>query len=213
MHARRRQRGNISLMKAILMSTGDELTCGRTVNTNSAWLAGKLLELGIQTVSHHTVGDDAAEIASAIRDAAARAKIVLVSGGLGPTPDDLTRQAMADMLGAQLVLDEKSLAGIEEFFRRRGRQMVPANKIQAMIPEGTSPIGNETGTAPGIVARFGESLVICMPGVPSEMHAMFESSVIAILPAPQLAVAVKILRVFGLGESDLTETLGEILTD
>ena len=200
-------------MKAILISTGDELTCGRTVDTNSAWLAGKLLAAGIQTVSHQTVGDDAAEIASSIRAATERAKIVLVSGGLGPTPDDLTREALADVLGAKLVLDEECLARLEEFFRRRGRQMVSSNKIQAMIPEGASPIDNEIGTAPGLMARFGESLVICMPGPPAEMHAMFESSVIDLLPASQSAVAVKVLRVFGLGESNLSATLRDILTD
>ena len=200
-------------MRAILISTGDELTCGRTVDTNSAWLAGKLLAAGIQTVSHQTVGDDAAEIASSIRAATERAKIVLVSGGLGPTPDDLTRQALADVLGAELVLDEECLAKLEEFFRRRGRQMVSSNRIQVMIPRGASPIDNEIGTAPGIMARSGESLVICMPGPPAEMHAMFESSVIALLPPSQLAVAIKVLRVFGLGESDLSEAIGDILTD
>jgi len=200
-------------MKAILISIGDELTCGRTVDTNSAWLARKLMAAGIQTISHQTVGDDAAEIASSIRAATGRAEIVLVSGGLGPTPDDLTRQGLADVLEAELVLDEECLAKLEEFFRRRGRQMVRANRIQVMIPRGASPIDNEIGTAPGIMARSGESLVICMPGVPAEMHAMFESSVIALLPPSQLAVAVKVLRVFGLGESDLSEAIGDILTD
>ena len=200
-------------MRAILISTGDELTCGRTIDTNSAWLAEKLLAMGIPTVSHHTVGDDAAEIASVIRAAAGRSEIVLVTGGLGPTPDDLTRQGLADVLGAELVLDEKCLAKIEVFFRRRGRRMVWANRKQAMIPKGASPIDNEIGTAPGIMARAGESLVICMPGPPAEMHAMFESSVIAILPPSQLAVAVKVVRIFGLGESDLSEAIGDLLAD
>ena len=196
-----------------MISTGDELTCGRTVDTNSAWLAERLLAMGIPTVSHHTVGDDAAEIASAIRAAAGRSEVVLVTGGLGPTPDDLTRQALGDVLGEELLLDEECLAKIEEFFRRRSRQMVWANRIQAMIPKGASPIDNELGTAPGIMARIGESLVICMPGVPAEMHAMFESSVIALLPPSQLAVLVKVVRVFGLGESDLSEAIADILAD
>ena len=200
-------------MRAILISTGDELTCGRTIDTNSAWLAGKLLTMGIRTVSHHTVGDDDAEIASAIRDATGRAEIVLVTGGLGPTPDDLTRQGLADVLGTELALDEKSLAEIEEFFRRRGRQMVAGNRIQAMIPEGASPIGNEIGTAPGIMAKAGEALVICMPGPPAEMRAMFESSVISLLPPSRLAVAVEVLRVYGLGESDLSARIFDILAD
>ncbi|MCP4375895.1 MAG: competence/damage-inducible protein A [bacterium] len=200
-------------MKAILISTGDELTCGKTVDTNSSWLADKLLMMGIPTVSHHTVGDDLAEITSVIRAAAKRAEIVLVTGGLGPTPDDLTGQALSDMLGAELVLDEKSLSEIEDFFQRRGRKMVQANKKQAMIPKGASAISNEAGTAPGIMARCGESLVICMPGVPAEMRAMFESSVTALLPAAPSSMVVKVLRVFGLGESDLTEKLSDLLTD
>jgi len=200
-------------MRAILISTGDELTCGRTVDTNPAWLAEKLLVMGIRAVAHHTVGDNADEIASAIRAAIGRAEIVLVTGGLGPTPDDLTRQALSDVLGAELALDEGSLAKLEEFFSRRGRRMVPANRIQAMIPKGASPLDNEIGTAPGIMARVGESLVICMPGVPAEMHAMFESSVIAQIPPSESAVAVRVLRVYGLGESDLSEQLADILTD
>jgi len=169
--------------------------------------------MGARTVSHHTVGDDVAEISSIIRAAAGRAEIVLVTGGLGPTPDDLTRQGLAGVLGAELVLDEKCLAEIEGFFRRRGRRMVRANKIQAMIPKGASPIDNEIGTAPGIAAKVGESLVICMPGVPAEMHAMFESSVTALLPPSQLTVVVEVLRVFGLGESDLTEKIADVLGD
>ncbi|MDP6542974.1 MAG: competence/damage-inducible protein A [Phycisphaerae bacterium] len=200
-------------MRAILISTGDELTSGRTIDTNSAWLAEKLLGMGIRTVSHHTVGDDATEIASAIRDASGRADVVLVSGGLGPTPDDLTRHALADVLGAELVLDEKCLAEIEEFFSRRGRRMVRANRLQAMIPNGASPIDNQRGTAPGIAVRVGESLVICMPGVPAEMHAMFESSAAALIPPSQLAVVIEVLRVFGLGESDLAEKIADILGD
>jgi len=200
-------------MKAILISTGDELTCGRTVNTNSAWLAEKLLAMGIRTVSHHTVGDDAIEIASAIRMASEQADVVVLTGGLGPTPDDLTRRGLADVLGTKLVVDEKCLARIEEFFRRRGRRMVRANKIQAMIPQGAWPIDNEIGTAPGIRAKVGESLVICMPGPPAEMHAMFESYVTALLPPSPLAVAVKVVRVFGLGESDLCEVIGDLLGD
>jgi len=200
-------------MRAILISIGDELTSGRTVDTNSAWLAEKLLMMGIRTVSHHTVSDAAAEIALAIRAASEQAEIVLVTGGLGPTPDDLTRQGLAGVLGSELVLDETCLANIEEFFRRRGRRMVRANRIQAMIPKGAGSIDNETGTAPGLRATVGESLVICMPGVPCEMRAMFESSVIALIPPSQLAVAVRVVRLFGLGESDLSEAIGDILGD
>jgi nicotinamide-nucleotide amidase len=200
-------------MRAILISTGDELTCGRTVDTNSAWLADKLMAMGIPTVSHHTVGDNTGEVASAIRDAVRRAEIVLVTGGLGPTPDDLTRQALCELLRTELVLNEKCLGTLEEFFRRRGRKMARANRIQVMFPKGATAVDNEIGTAPGIMTRVDESLVICMPGVPPEMRAMFESSVVAMLPASSLSMAVRVLRVYGLGESNLSEKLSDILTD
>jgi nicotinamide-nucleotide amidase len=200
-------------MRAILISTGDELTSGRTVDTNSAWLADKLLAMGIQTVSHKTVGDNAGEIESAIRMATEQAEIVLVTGGLGPTPDDLTRQALADLLDTELVLDEECLAELEEFFRRRGRPMVRANRIQVMIPKGTSPLPNDIGTAPGIMARVRQTLVICMPGVPPEMRRMFESSVVALIEPSEAAIAVRTLRLYGLGESDLSEKLSDILAD
>jgi len=207
-----RLRGKILPMKAILISTGDELVTGRTIDTNSAWLAGKLLDRGIATLSHHTVGDDAEAIASQIRSAAQRAQIVLVTGGLGPTPDDLTRQAMAQLLGSELVLHEESLAKLQEFFRRRGRPMVDANVIQVMIPQGACPVHNEIGTAPGMQADIGSATVICMPGVPEEMRAMFDSAVVEALGPPSAAIAVKVLRVYGMGESNLSEKIKDILS-
>ena len=200
-------------MRAILISTGDELTSGQTVDTNSAWLAKKLLEKAIPTVAHYTVGDSADEIALAIHAAAARVEIVLVTGGLGPTPDDLTRNALADVLGTELLLDEEQLSKIAAFFKHRDRPMAQANHVQAMIPQGASAITNSFGTAPGIVAEVGRALVVCMPGVPSEMRAMFDNSVTALLPAPERAVAVKVLRLYGIGESNLSERIGDILDD
>ncbi|MBT3202499.1 MAG: competence/damage-inducible protein A [Phycisphaerales bacterium] len=200
-------------MKAILITTGDELTSGRTVDTNSAWLAEKLLAMGIPTISHHTVGDDASEISDAVKRASQQADLVLVTGGLGPTPDDLTRQAIADLLGVELCLDEPSLKRIEGFFQRLGRQMVQANRIQAMIPKGASAVDNDAGTAPGIAAGLGNAAIICMPGVPAEMKAMFESGVRKLLPIPQTSIATEVLKVYGVGESDLSERLNDILTD
>ena len=195
-----------------MISTGDELVTGRTVDTNSAWLARKLLDRGIATLSHHTVGDDAEEIASQIRSAAQRADIVLVTGGLGPTPDDLTRQALAQLLGTELVLHEESLGRLREFFRRRGRPMVDANLIQVMIPQGASPLDNEIGTAPGIKADLASAIVICMPGVPEEMRAMFDRVVVDALGPSPAAIAVKVLRVYGMGESSLSEKINDILS-
>jgi len=205
--------GNIRRMIAALISVGDELTSGQTVDTNSAWLAEALEGMGIAVVSHNTVGDDIAEIASAIRAASHRAEVVLVSGGLGPTPDDITRDALADAMGGELILDEGCLADIAEYFRRRGRTMAKVNRVQAMIPAGASPLPNSVGTAPGLTGRIGESLVVCMPGVPAEMREMFTSHVVGMLPAAGAVTVRRIVHTFGLGESDLTEKLGEILSD
>jgi nicotinamide-nucleotide amidase len=169
------------------------------------------MERGIQTVSHYTAGDDADQIASLIKLAAAQAEIVLVTGGLGPTPDDLTRQALADVLQSELVLHAESLARMQEYFRRRGCEMAPANRIQVMIPKGALPLDNEIGTAPGLIANIESATVVCMPGVPAEMRAMFDSSVTPALPQSDVSIAVRVLRVYGLGESNLSEKINDIL--
>jgi len=138
-------------VKAIIIAVGDELLSGTTVDTNSAYLAEALALRGIETIAHRTVGDNARAIADAIADAAEQAPVVLVSGGLGPTKDDLTRQALARAMGCDLVPDEACLAEIEAFFARRGRQMAEVNRIQAMVPAGAEPLPNAFGTAPGLV--------------------------------------------------------------
>jgi nicotinamide-nucleotide amidase len=154
-------------MNAIIISIGNELTSGQTIDTNSAYLAEQLGSLGIETLSHVTVGDDRAATARAIAAAADEAELVLVTGGLGPTADDLTRHALADAMGGvELVQDAASLAEIEDFFSRRGRMMADANRIQAMFPAGSRAIANAFGTAPGIAARIGRAMVYAMPGVP-----------------------------------------------
>ena len=196
-----------------MISTGDELTCGKTVDGHSAWLSKRLQRRGIPVISHHTVGDDAERIVAVLRWAVSQAEIVLVTGGLGPTPDDLTRQALARLMETDLVLHEESLARLEEFFHRRGRTMVESNRIQVMIPKGADPVPNEIGTAPGILATIDGATVVCMPGVPDEMHAMFETSVTALLPQSQQSIAVRVLKACGLGESNLSQQFQDILAD
>ena len=135
-------------MKAIILGIGNELTSGQTVDTNSAWLARRLVAIGIETDSFHVVADDRPAVAAALTDAAGRAELVLVTGGLGPTADDLTRHGLADAMGGvELVLDQPSLATLEDFFRRRGRTMVAPNRIQVMFPAGSRPIAKEEGMA------------------------------------------------------------------
>lgn len=199
-------------MKAIIIAVGDELTTGQSVDTNSAFLSLRLAERGVEVLRHLTIPDDQAEIAETFRRAANDASLVLVSGGLGPTPDDLTRQGLADAMGVELHLDEPSLATIEDFFRRRGREMIPANRIQAMIPQGAEAIENPNGTAPGIHARLGGSQIFVTPGVPSEMRAMFHRSILPALPLNQGVVLHRTIRCFGTGESDLADRIRNLLT-
>ncbi|MDP7162655.1 MAG: molybdopterin-binding protein, partial [Phycisphaerae bacterium] len=198
-------------MNAIIISIGDELISGRTVDTNSAYLAGRLGEFGIFTLSHHTVGDEVDAVASAIRLAAARARIVLVTGGLGPTADDLTRQGLAMAMNSELVLNETCLAEIEEFFRRRGRRMVSANRIQAMIPVGGQAIPNRVGTAPGLAAKLGEAVIFVMPGVPQEMREMFDAFVLPRLPKSPGRIVQRLVHTCGMGESDVGEKISDLM--
>jgi len=198
-------------MNAIILSVGEELTSGATVDTNSAYLARKLAEKGIRTIQHATVGDDRAAIAAAIRRSAESAEIVLVTGGLGPTEDDLTRHGLADAMGSELLLDVKCLHRLEEFFRQRGREMVPANRVQAMVPRGAEPLDNRAGTAPGLAAKVKGSLVFITPGVPWEMKIMYEEVIAPRLPATAGAIAGRIVHSFGGGESDVGAKIADLM--
>ncbi len=199
-------------INSIIVSIGNELTSGQTIDTNSAYLAGQLDMLGIDTLSHVTVGDDRAVTARAITAAAAEAELVLVTGGLGPTADDITRHALADAMGgAELIEDVASLAELEDFFRRRGRTMVDANRIQVMLPAGSRAIPNVCGTAPGIAATIGGAMVYVMPGVPHEMRRMFAERIAPELPAGQGVVVRRILHTFGTGESDVGERIADLM--
>ncbi len=203
----------VVFMNCVILSVGDELITGKTVDTNSAWLAGCMVELGVEPLAHQTVGDDVDAVADAIVRSAGRAEAVLVSGGLGPTADDLTRQGRVKAMGgAELVLDEPSLEAIAEFFRRRGREMAAANRIQAMFPAGSTVLANAVGTAPGMAARVGASDVFVMPGVPHEMKWMFEHEVRPRLKLPRRTIRTHIVHTFGRGESDVGQMIADLMT-
>ena len=135
-------------MRCIILSVGTELTCGQTVDTNSAFMARGLAERGIEAIEHVTVPDDLPAISRAIRAAADRAELVIISGGLGPTEDDLTRAALAEAMGTTLETDAACLAEIEAFFRSRGYKMNEVNRRQALVPRGAKPLPNPVGTLP-----------------------------------------------------------------
>lgn len=201
-------------MDAAIIAIGDELALGQTVDTNTAYLAARLAEQGLMAALHLTVPDDQAAIADALRTACAKTNLVLVTGGLGPTDDDLTRQALADVMGQPLVEDPHSLAAIESFFAHRGRPMAQRNRIQAMHPRGSSMIPNTCGTAPGIVAQVAGARVFVMPGVPNEMRAMWQQAVrpaLAALAGNGRVIRTALVHTFGLGESDLAQRLDELM--
>jgi len=205
---------------AEIIAIGSELTSGEKLDTNSQWLSLQLAELGIPVHYHTTVADDFQANVDVLRIAVQRADLVLLTGGLGPTQDDLTREVMAQLAGVELVLDPESLEFIEGFFRNRGRSMPERNRVQAMIPAGCEPLPNPVGTAPGIwmewaaSASKGESphrcLIAAMPGVPSEMYKMFHEQVRPRLPDTARVIRRARLHSFGLGESHIEQLLGEL---
>lgn len=199
-------------MQAIIISVGDELTLGQSVDTNSAWLSARLAEMGVMTRSHHTVPDDQGAIVQVVRSATELAEWVVITGGLGPTQDDLTRQALAELHGAPLVLHAPSLARIEQFFKDRGRVMTASNRVQAMAPAGALVLDNPQGTAPGLRLGVGRALVFALPGVPFEMKAMFEQHLAPLIAAQAgRTILARKINTFGVGESMVGEALGDLM--
>jgi nicotinamide-nucleotide amidase len=197
-------------MKCEIISIGSELTSGQNLDTNSQWLSLRLAEMGIAVGWHTTIADDLETNVEAFRIASQRAALVLVTGGLGPTQDDLTREALARAAGVELIEHAESLRQIEAMFRLRGRSMPERNRVQALFPAGAEPIPNARGTAPGIWMRLGECWLAAMPGVPSEMYAMFQTQVRSRLEALGLVGGVLVQRkinAFGAGESAIEEKL------
>jgi nicotinamide-nucleotide amidase len=201
------------MKKASIVSIGNELLSGQTTDTNATYLINRLLSINIPVVSVYTVGDEKGVIIRAFNLACSDADVVIATGGLGPTDDDLTRQAFAEFLGVELQLQDQLLQKIRDFFACRNLQMPDKNKIQAYIPAGAEAIANNLGTAPGIMANAKGKLLIALPGVPSEMKQMFEESVLARLQrfAGGQAVVVRKLKCFGAGESAIAEMLGSMM--
>lgn len=202
-------------MNAEIIAIGSELTSGAKLDTNSQWLSVELSEIGIPVKYHSTMADDRDAMLEVFRTAAARSDLVLVTGGLGPTRDDLTRELLAELTGTDLVLDEASLKFIRDLFEKRGRVMPERNDIQAKFPAGTTPLHNPIGTAPGIwceVACEGRSpsCFAAMPGVPSEMKRMFREQVLPRLPGGQRVIRRLDIHSFGQGESAVEEMLGDL---
>lgn len=207
-------------MHAEVISIGDEMTSGQRLDTNCQWLSQQLADLGVRTLYHTTVGDDLAANIRVFREAAARADILIATGGLGPTADDLTRQVVADVMGVELVMQQEALDHIKSLFARRKRPMPDRNVIQAMFPRGSRVVPNPHGTAPGIDADLpradgSTARLFCLPGVPAEMKEMFAATVapalLALLGPDAQPIFHRVIRCFGVGESDLEAMLPDMI--
>ncbi|HHV93658.1 MAG TPA: competence/damage-inducible protein A [Firmicutes bacterium] len=204
-------------MIAELIMVGTELLLGEVVDTNSAYLAQRLAELGVDLYYVNRVGDNRGRIAGLVKQAYQRADLVIISGGLGPTVDDLTKEAVADAFGLDLVLCPKALEEIEEYFRRLNRPMSENNKRQAYLPKGAVALSNPKGTAPGVLLELPDGkAVIMLPGVPVELKAIMEDAVIPYIRRKlgeknRAVIYSKVLRFHGLGESAIDDIIQDIL--
>ena len=200
-------------MNASIISIGNELLSGRTVDTNAAWLAAEILALDIPVVSTYIVGDEVDRIVRMLEAACRDANIVLVTGGLGPTEDDLTRDALAAFVCTELEFHQGLLDDIAGFFAVRGRAMAATNRRQAYLPAGARALANTTGTAPGIAVEQEGRRIYVMPGVPSEMKQMFTDGIKPALKRldPGQHIVVRKLQCYGTGESDIAQIVGPLM--
>ncbi len=193
-----------------MLAIGTELLLGQVVDTNSAWIGEQLALAGIDSYLQVKVGDNRARIVTAIRQALARSDAVICCGGLGPTQDDITRDAIAEVLGVALEVDAEVAARIERLFAARGRSMPRNNLRQAEVPQGAEIIPQVRGTAPGLICRLGDRSIYAVPGVPGEMREMVARAVLPDLAARAGVVSTirsRTLRTWGLSESGLDELL------
>jgi nicotinamide-nucleotide amidase len=197
-----------------ILSTGDELLTGQVVDTNSTWLMDRLWDLGLMVRRKTLVGDDRADLRAAIEETCGRADVVVMSGGMGPTEDDLTSEVVASVLGVPLELHEASLRAIEERMRAFGRVMTPNNAKQARFPRGAEPIPNRFGSAPGFAARIGRATLFCLPGVPVEFKGLCDEAVIPRLAARAGDVpAARLLKLFAVPESHADDAMRPVMQD
>jgi nicotinamide-nucleotide amidase len=200
-------------MRVEIVAVGTELLLGQIADTNSAWLGDRLAAAGVVSHFHQAVGDNHERIVLAFRTALARSDGIIVCGGLGPTQDDITREAIAEIMGVELVRDQKIVDVIAGFFKDRGRTMSANNARQGDVPVGATIIPQRAGTAPGLICPLGNKVIYAVPGVPYEMAEMFERGILPDLRARMAeageegVIVSRVLRTWGASESGLAESL------
>jgi nicotinamide-nucleotide amidase len=200
------------IRSAEILTVGTEMLLGDLVDTNSAYLGGRLAALGVSVYRHTTVGDNVARITAALREAASRADLVITTGGLGPTSDDLTNQCLGEAAGREMVEYPEARRHVDEMFRRFGREPTPSNYKQAIFPEGSKLIPNPVGTAMGAMLELNGALVATFPGVPGEMRRMFEDTLESLIrERSEGAIVSRTLWFTGIGESALAEQVQDLL--
>ncbi len=204
-------------MKAEVIAIGSELLLGQIIDTNSSYIAKRLAENGIELVQTATVGDDLQRMKEVIREAINRSQIVITTGGIGPTEDDRTREAIAEVTQRPLTFQPHLMEQIETLFKKRGFRMAESNRKQAYIPGGAIPIENPKGTAPGFIAETSDGAIISIPGVPFEMEHLMENTVIPYLRKRfhirHQVIQYKVLRACGLGESAIGLQIKDLMKE
>ena len=200
---------------AEILSQGDEVITGQIADTNASWLSEQLTSLGFDVTRHSAAGDRLDDLVQMFDEVASRCDVAIGTGGLGPTEDDLTAQAMADCLGVPLVLDEVAMEQIRDRYIRAGRVMPEVNQKQAWLPQGATRLDNQWGTAPGFAVRHRGAWMVFLPGVPREMHGMFPHVVLPLLHTEFNAAPGRLvtLRTTGIGESNLQERVAGVVVD
>lgn len=199
-------------MKSAILSVGTELLFGQIINTNTVFLSQQLNLLGHDVMYHYTVGDNPKRLADMLELALEDCDIIVTTGGLGPTQDDLTKEVICQVMGDEMVLNEDILKKISDYFKSRGRTMTENNKKQAMVPSRAVVFDNDAGTAPGFAIEKDGKYVVSMPGPPKEMTRMFEKKVLPFLQKLSEGVIYhRMIRTFGIGESRLETELLDLI--
>lgn len=202
----------MGFMNAEILAVGTELLLGQIANTNAQYISQRLPEVGVNVYYHGVVGDNPNRIKNALNIALSRSDVVIMTGGLGPTKDDITKETVAEVLNKKLVLDENSLNVMKAFFAKHNRKMTENNLKQAYLPEGSIIIRNKNGTAPGCIIEHGEKIIIMLPGPPSEMRPMFDETVVPYFRNKcNSRLVSRYVKIFGVGESAVEDKIMDLI--